>query len=83
MNEVEICQYDLNTNGVKRGKVAVLRGGIGAENPVSYMNKAVSKYVKGAMYNEFIEIHMDNPWVRVIISGINELNYEPFVNQTL
>ena len=47
------------------------------------MNAAVSEYVGRDLYNEFVEIHMDNPWVRVIVSNINELDYKDFVNQRL
>ena len=45
------------------------------------MNDAVSKYVGSTGYNEFVEIYLDNPWIRVIISGINELDYKIFDNQ--
>jgi len=84
MNDVEICQYPLmGKDGKKKGKVAILRGGLNSENPIAHMNNAVSKYVKGELHNQFVEIHMDNPWVRVIVSGINELEYEELKNQHL
>jgi hypothetical protein len=60
-----------------------LRGGLNTNNPTEVMDNAVSRYVDGALHNQFIEIHLDNPWVRVIISGINELDYEDFNVQHL
>lgn len=84
MNDVEICQYNLtDKKGHINGKLAILRGGLQSENPVAYMNEAVSEYVGHELHNQFIEIHMDTPWVRVIVSEINELDYEPFVSQRL
>ena len=84
MKDVQICQYDLiGKDGVKKGKIALLTGGLSEKNPIALMNEAVSLYVGRELYNEFVEIHMDNPWVRVIVSGINDLEYEAFVNQRL
>jgi hypothetical protein len=37
------------------------------------MDCAVSEYVQQTMYNEFVEIFLDNPWIRVIIFGINNI----------
>ena len=63
--------------------MTILRGGLDSENPIAYMNNAVRKYVGTNLYNEFVEIQMDNPWIRVIISGICDLEYEEFKNQKL
>jgi len=84
MKDVQISQYDLvGTDGEKKGKIAVLRGGLSSKNPIAYMNAAVSEYVERELFNEFVEIHMDNPWVRVILKGINEIEYYEFTNQRL
>lgn len=84
MDDVEICVYDLPEQGNGRpGKIAILRGGLGADNPVSYMDEAVSKFVEGNLHNQFIEVHLDNPYVRVVVSNINELDYHPFDDQRL
>jgi hypothetical protein len=45
----------------------------GAGDPVVHLNNAVDQYVGNESYNEFIDANMDNPWVRVIIKGINEM----------
>lgn len=83
MNKVEIFEQELKVGSNSVGKVAVLRGGLSTDNPTDLLNTAVSKYVGYKGYNEFVEIYLDNPWVRVILSGINELDYKPFENQKL
>lgn len=59
-----------------RGTLSILRGGWNHPNPKTYMDEVVSQYVEGKLYNEFIEVHLDIPQVRVIIEGINELDYK-------
>ncbi len=83
MSRIEISEQLLTKEDRTVGKVAVLRGGLNTDNPTAVMNDAVSKYVGRTGHNQFIEIHLDNPWVRVIVSGINELDYKEFTNQTL
>ena len=79
MKDVEIYETPLfDKEGHPVGQLAVLRGGLYSDNPVAYMDEAVSRYVKGKLHNQFIEHHLDNPWVRVIITGINELGYKDF-----
>ncbi|HTC00316.1 MAG TPA: hypothetical protein VK705_06505 [Ferruginibacter sp.] len=50
----------------------------GAGDPVKHLNDAVSQYVGQEGYNEFIDANMDNPWVRVIIKGINDMEQVEF-----
>lgn len=54
--------------------LVIMRGGLNQPNPKNYMDAAVSEYVQHDPYNEFIEIFLDNPWIRVLIFGINELH---------
>lgn len=71
IEDVEIVEFE-----VEGGKIAILRGGI--NKPKTYMDNIVSKYVGHKMFNEFIEIFLDNPYVRVIVSGINNFDYRTF-----
>ena len=57
-------------------RIAILRGGLGRPDPQSYMDNIVSLYVENRGYNEFIESFLDNPWVRVILEGIKEIDTE-------
>ncbi len=68
----EIFEYTFQ----KKGKISVLRGGFKEGSPNEFMDKIVSDYIGYKAYNEYIESTFDNPWVRVIIEDINELNYE-------
>jgi len=79
MNKIEICQFELHHPNRRKDRIAILRCGINVENPKVIMDTAVFKYVVNELYNDFIEIHLDNPWIRVIIKGINELYYQPYM----
>ncbi len=78
MQNIEIFEQELTKNNKPVGKLAVIRGGLNTDNPTALLNDAVSKYVNNNGYNEFVEINLDNPWIRVIIFGINDLEYKPF-----
>lgn len=69
--DVEIKEFP-----VTNGKITILRGGL--NKPKSYMDHVVSEYVGHAMHNQFIEIFLDNPYVRVIVTGINDFDYDTF-----
>lgn len=75
MANVEIFEQNLT-----KGHLAIIRGGLG--QPKAFMDDVVYRYVQskhnGGSYNDFIEVTLDNPYVRVIITGINELDYQEF-----
>lgn len=70
--DVEIKEFHVENGGI----ITILRGGL--NKPKSYMDYVVSEYVGHAMHNQFIEIFLDNPYVRVVVTGINDFNYEVF-----
>lgn len=70
-----IYQEALTTD--TRVKVGILMY-VGSGDPVRKLNEAVSLYVRNEGYNEFIDANMDNPWIRVIIKGINDMEQKPF-----
>lgn len=55
---------------------------VGADDPVKHLNESVSQYVQFEAYNEFIDANMDNPWVRVIIKGMDKINQVTFDPET-
>jgi hypothetical protein len=61
----------------KKVKIGILVY-IGSGDPVKHLNEAVHLYVRHEGYNEFIDANMDNPWTRVIIKGINDMEQVPF-----
>lgn len=52
-------------------RFTILVGGLGQPNPRAYMDNVVDEFVRGRGYNQFIDEHRDNPYVRIIIEGIN------------
>ena len=44
---------------------------IGEEDPVKKLDDKIKEYTNGREYTEFVDINMDNPWVRVIIFSGN------------
>jgi uncharacterized protein YozE (UPF0346 family) len=72
INEAE---YDLLNNG--KGKIAVLIY-TGSADPKKILDYAVSVYVENEGYHELIDAHLDNPWIRVILSDINNMSQRQF-----
>jgi len=86
MEKIEIFEQPLFNMDEKDfsneiGRIAIIRGGVGASNPKAILDKVVSEYVDHEAYNQFVEIHLDNPWIRVVIKGMDKLQYEPFNKQ--
>lgn len=76
MKDVKIIEQILKDKQSKIvGKVAILVGGMNSDNPKEFMDSAVSKYVGYELHNQFVEIHLDNPWTRVIIRDINNITF--------
>lgn len=71
-DDVQIKEFRVENGGV----ITILRGGL--NKPKSYMDNIVSEYVGDEIHNQFIEIFLDNPYVRVIVSGINDFDYDVF-----
>lgn len=77
MGQITIQESSIDLINERKGKIAVLMY-VGEEDPVAILDKAVSQYVGHEGYSEFIDINMDNPWVRVVMSGINEMKQVPY-----
>jgi hypothetical protein len=72
----DIIYQEAETNN-KKIKVGILIY-VGSGDPVKPLNEAVHLYVRNEGYNEFIDANMDNPWIRVIIKGINDMEQVEF-----
>jgi len=77
MEKVIIQESSIELTRGRKGQIAIL-GYVGSEDPVAKLDMAVSQYVGNIGHNQFIDINMDNPWTRVIISGINDMKQEDF-----
>jgi hypothetical protein len=77
MGQITIQESSIDLTNDRKGKIAVLMY-VGEDDPVAILDEAVSQYVGHEGYSEFIDINMDNPWVRVVMSGINEMKQVPY-----
>jgi len=72
-HHLAVAKTHLVENGTKKVFVTILVGGLGYNNPQSFMDGVVSEFVEERMYNEYIDANLDNPWLRIIIEDINDL----------
>lgn len=64
---------------IREGRVTILRGGWTRADAKTYMDDAVRQFVEHRPINQFVEIHLDIPQVRVIVEGINDITFDPIV----
>jgi hypothetical protein len=69
--------------GPDKAKMAIFVANSNTPNPTLLLERAVSKYVGTKSFNQFRDVHSDNPWVRIVITGINNLDYDAFTTQRL
>ena len=74
--KISEAEYDLPDNKGK-GKIAVLMYNGGAD-PKKVLDLAVREYVQNNGYHELIDAHLDNPWMRVLLSDINNMEQKDF-----
>lgn len=77
MEDVQIFEQPFIVDGTVVGKMAILVGGLNRPSPKEYMDEAVHQYVGSIGHNQYVEIHLDNPWTRIVTTGINELPLRP------
>ena len=80
MSKIEgltINESEYNLNNGKKGKIAVLIYN-GAADPTKVLDYAVHQYVQQSGYHELVDANLDNPWMRVILSDINDMPQHQF-----
>ena len=77
MGKVIFQESTINLTNNRKGKIAVFMF-VGDDDPVAKLDWAVNEYVGHDGYMEFVDIKMDNPWTRVVISGINDMEQVEF-----
>lgn len=73
--KISEAEYILPNNN--KGKIAVFMYH-GNGDPKKYLDHAVTIYVEKNGYHELIDAHLDNPWIRVLLSDINSMKQEVF-----
>ncbi len=53
----------------------------GNKNPKIQLDEAVRDYTNGKGFNQFIDSHLDNPWTRVVVLGLNEIEQNRYVQR--
>lgn len=72
MKDVKITEVKFGS-----GKIAIFNY-IGPDDPVYILDEAIGLYTRGVdlqayPYTEFIDIGMNNPWVRIIVSNMDDV----------
>jgi hypothetical protein len=73
--KINEAEYELPDK--RKGKIAVLMYQ-GNGDPKKILDHAVRIYVQNDGYHELIDANLDNPWMRVIISDINNMKQVDF-----
>jgi hypothetical protein len=60
-----------------KGRIAVFLYG-GKKDPRQVLDNAIYQYVGNNGYHELVDSNMDNPWMRVILSDINNIEQKQF-----
>jgi hypothetical protein len=77
--KINESEYVLERGG--KGKIVVLMY-TGSADPKAVLDEAVRVYVGNKHYHEFIDVHLDNPWTRVIMSDVNGMSQRDFNKDT-
>ena len=72
-----INESEYNLQNGKKGKVAVFIYH-GSGEPAKFLKYAIKSYVEDNEYYEFIDSGLSNPWMRVVVSNINDMKQENF-----
>ena len=67
-------RYEL-AGGKGKGKLAVFIYA-GKSDPKVMLDLAIKEYVDNNGYHELIDANLDNPWMRVVLSDINDMKQE-------
>lgn len=59
-------------------KLIILWEQTGSENPKPIIENALNHAIEGGTYNAFVLSTLDYPWIRVVITGINNLPFIPY-----
>ena len=74
---INYSKYSLETGG--SGILAVFTY-LGPEDPKTVLDNVVSEFVGNEGYHELIDFSLDNPWMRVVLSDINDVKQELYAS---
>ena len=76
MDNITINHSKFKLKNGKYGAIAILMYS-GSGDPKIALDEAVRKITGSVNYFELIDAHLDNPWTRVVITGVNEMQQDP------
>ncbi len=87
ISKLTISESEFNLKNGNKGKLVIFIYS-GERDPKSILNLAICEFCGDNKYNEFIDDRRNNPWMRVLISDINnieqkEYDFEYIVSSTL
>ena len=76
VEKVTVYKHSLdNVAKNKKAEMALLLANPLNPNPKKDIENALSAYVENDDYCDFVEEWLDNPWLKLVIKGIENLNY--------
>jgi hypothetical protein len=76
-NELTISETEYLLSNGKEGKLAVFMYA-GISDPSIVLDQAIAQYTNGQKNYELISSSLDNPWMRVIMSNIDDIKQSEF-----
>jgi len=73
-DKVKIFEQQLS----EKCKFAIMVGGVSSNNPKKVIDNALAKYVVDTPHNQWVDIKLNNPWIRVITGDIGDLPFQNF-----
>ena len=71
---VDDAVIDLHNDGDETvGQLHFLFVNPDIQNPSPLMETALLSVVRNRSYNAFVDSHLDNPWIKIVIFGLNNL----------
>lgn len=77
--DVSINESDIDLTNGEKGKLAVFMY-TGSANPKAVFEVVVKEYVQDNTYYELSDTHMDCPWLRAVVIGINDMKQVKFIS---
>ena len=82
MKQIEFFEQKIG-NGANGCKLVIFRGDPTTELSQEIFNEAINEYVGIEPCIQFTDINDDNKWIKVLVSGINNLRFKEYINQKL
>lgn len=67
--------YEKKLSDKGDAKLIIFIADTNSDHPKKDIDKAIAKYTKDRGYIDFVDSHLDNPWIRVVIVDFNNLNF--------